>query len=68
VDSVSIIGRSTQGVKVMDLDGDDRLVALAKIVEKDEDDSQPDDEEPIGGPLEDEQLEEDGPGVEEPVN
>jgi DNA gyrase subunit A len=36
VADVSLIGRSTQGVKVMDLDDDDRLVALAKIVEKDE--------------------------------
>ncbi|MEE2778528.1 MAG: DNA gyrase subunit A [Acidobacteriota bacterium] len=36
VASVSVIGRSTQGVKVMDLDGDDTLVATAKIIERDE--------------------------------
>ncbi|MCH9650861.1 MAG: DNA gyrase subunit A [Deltaproteobacteria bacterium] len=36
VDGVSVIGRSTQGVKLMDLDAKDRLVALAKIVERDD--------------------------------
>ncbi len=35
--SVSRIGRSTQGVKIMDLDGDDRIVAAARIPERDED-------------------------------
>ena len=35
---VSQIGRSTQGVKVMDLDDSDSLVALAKIVESDAED------------------------------
>ena len=35
---VSQIGRATQGVRVMDLDEDDRLVAIAKIVESDEED------------------------------
>ena len=49
--SVSIIGRSTQGVKVMDLESNDRLVALAKIVEREEeDDLDPDEaeaEEPV---------------------
>ncbi|MEM9558277.1 MAG: DNA gyrase subunit A [Acidobacteriota bacterium] len=38
VDGVRIVGRSTQGVKVMDLDDDDRLVALAKIVEREDED------------------------------
>ncbi len=28
------IGRSTQGVKVMDLEGEDTLVAMAKVVER----------------------------------
>ncbi|MEM6701402.1 MAG: DNA gyrase subunit A [Acidobacteriota bacterium] len=47
--SVSRIGRSTQGVKIMDLDGDDRIVAAARIPERDEDEdedegvSEPDD-------------------------
>jgi DNA gyrase subunit A len=36
VDGVSVIGRATQGVKVMDLDGDDALVAVAKIVERED--------------------------------
>ena len=33
--SVSVIGRATQGVKVMDLEGDDILVALAEVTERD---------------------------------
>ena len=38
VDGVSRIGRATQGVKVMDLGADDRVVAVAKIVDRDDDD------------------------------
>ncbi len=38
VDGVSRIGRATQGVKVMDLGSEDRVVAVAKIVERDDDD------------------------------
>ena len=38
VDGVSRIGRSTQGVRVMNLGDDDRVVALAKVVERDDDD------------------------------
>jgi DNA gyrase subunit A len=34
VDGMRTIGRSTQGVKVMDLDGEDTLVAMAKVVER----------------------------------
>jgi DNA gyrase subunit A len=37
VDGVRVSGRSTQGVKLMDLGGEDRLVAVATIVERDED-------------------------------
>ena len=37
VDGVSIIGRATQGVKVMNLGDDDRVVAVAKVVEREED-------------------------------
>ena len=37
VDGVSTIGRATQGVKVMDLGADDRVVAVAKIVDRDDD-------------------------------
>ncbi|MCB1034926.1 MAG: DNA gyrase subunit A, partial [Acidobacteria bacterium] len=50
VDGVSIIGRSTQGVKVMDLDEGDRLVALAKIVERQEEDAPEEASEDEGGP------------------
>ncbi|MEJ2084838.1 MAG: DNA gyrase subunit A [Acidobacteriota bacterium] len=38
VDGVRVSGRSTQGVKLMNIDGDDRLVAVAKLAEQDEDD------------------------------
>jgi DNA gyrase subunit A len=36
-DGIREIGRSTQGVKLMDLEGEDRLVAVAKVVEREED-------------------------------
>jgi DNA gyrase subunit A len=36
VDAFRVIGRSTQGVKIMDLDAEDRLVAAAKLVEREE--------------------------------
>ena len=42
VDGIREIGRSTQGVKLIDLDGEDRLVALAKVVERE--DESPDDD------------------------
>jgi DNA gyrase subunit A len=35
VDGIREIGRSTQGVKLIGLDGDDRLVAVAKVAERD---------------------------------
>src|SRR4029453_4173509 len=35
VGDIRVIGRSTQGVKVMDLEGEDRLVAVAKVAERD---------------------------------
>jgi DNA gyrase subunit A len=38
VDGIREIGRSTQGVKLIDLEAGDKLVALAKVVERDEDD------------------------------
>ncbi|MCP4654414.1 MAG: DNA gyrase subunit A, partial [bacterium] len=41
VDGVSRIGRSTQGVKVMDLGSDDRVVAVAKIVEREDEEAEP---------------------------
>jgi DNA gyrase subunit A len=36
VDAFRVIGRSTQGVTIMDLGPEDRLVAAAKLVERDE--------------------------------
>jgi DNA gyrase subunit A len=33
---VRAIGRATQGVKLIDIEGDDKLVSIAKLVEKDE--------------------------------
>jgi DNA gyrase subunit A len=41
VDAFRLIGRSTQGVKIMDLDAEDRLVAAAKLVERDEEEGGP---------------------------
>jgi len=37
VDGIREIGRSTQGVRLINLDGDDRLVAIAKVLERDDD-------------------------------
>jgi DNA gyrase subunit A len=33
---VRAIGRATQGVKLIDIEGDDRVVSIAKLVEKEE--------------------------------
>ncbi|MDH3743893.1 MAG: DNA gyrase subunit A, partial [Acidobacteriota bacterium] len=40
VAGVRVSGRSTQGVKLMNLDGGDRLVAVAKLAERDETDGE----------------------------
>ena len=37
VDGIREIGRSTQGVRLINLEGDDRLVAIAKVLERDDD-------------------------------
>jgi len=65
-DGVSIIGRATQGVRVMDLDEGDILVAIAKIRE----DQQGDDEDPDGTELDESgEAEADGDAdAGEPVN
>ena len=39
IDTIREIGRSTQGVKLMNLEGEDRIVAIAKVVERDEDEA-----------------------------
>jgi DNA gyrase subunit A len=66
VDGVSLIGRSTQGVRVMNLGADDRLVAVAKIVERDdESEDQADDEAAPAAPSD---APPDAPPAEEPIN
>jgi DNA gyrase subunit A len=35
---VRAIGRATQGVRLIDIEGDDRVVSIAKLVERDEED------------------------------
>ena len=69
-DGVSRIGRATQGVKVMDLGRKDRLVALAKVVEREEDDDELDpdaahDQDEVGT---DDTTDTDGSSHDEPVN
>jgi DNA gyrase subunit A len=34
---IRTIGRSTQGVRLIDIEGDDRTVSIARLAEKDED-------------------------------
>jgi DNA gyrase subunit A len=51
VGGVRTIGRATQGVKLMDIEGEDRIVALAKVVEDEDDDGEGDDG---GEPLDEE--------------
>ena len=36
IDGIRVIGRSTQGVKLMDLDGKDILVAMAKVADRED--------------------------------
>jgi len=36
VDAIREIGRSTQGVRLINLEGEDRLVAIAKVLERDD--------------------------------
>jgi len=45
VGSLSIIGRNTQGVRLMVLEPDERIVAVAKLAEKDEEDGDKETEE-----------------------
>ncbi len=48
IDGIRVSGRSTQGVKLMDLGEEDRLVAVAKIAERDADDADGGDDENAG--------------------
>jgi DNA gyrase subunit A len=77
VDGVRVSGRSTQGVKLMDLDGEDRLVSVARLADRaDEEDLEGAEEiaEPEGSLLQAELTgdeDEDGEGggeSEEPIN
>jgi DNA gyrase subunit A len=34
-DNISLLGRNTQGVRLMDVNGEDRVVSIGKVVEKD---------------------------------
>jgi DNA gyrase subunit A len=38
-DDVRAIGRATQGVKLIDIEGDDKVVGIAKLLEKEEEDT-----------------------------
>jgi DNA gyrase subunit A len=49
VDGIRTIGRSTQGVKVMDLEGEDTLVAMAKVLERESDAEEVGGAEPAAG-------------------
>jgi DNA gyrase subunit A len=37
---IRTIGRATQGVRLIDIEGSDRVVSIARLVEKDEDDKE----------------------------
>jgi DNA gyrase subunit A len=39
--SIRTIGRSTQGVRLIDIEGDDRAVSIARLAEKDEEEAAP---------------------------
>ncbi len=70
VDGVRRIGRSTQGVKVMNLRKNDRLVAFAKVVERDDEAEQVEEAESAGeesSPSDGDEPGEKDPGG-EPVN
>ena len=63
VDGVSRIGRSTQGVRLMHLGGDqDRVVAVAKIVESDDEELEAVDEPPVSATSDDNAVAEDAMG------
>ena len=47
VAGVRVIGRSTQGVKLMDLDGEDQLVAVAAIADREDEAEEPAPDEPV---------------------
>jgi DNA gyrase subunit A len=52
VDNIREIGRSTQGVKLMNLEGEDRIVAAAKVAERDAPGPEGEGEEALAGAVE----------------
>jgi DNA gyrase subunit A len=44
---IRTIGRATQGVRLIDIEGDDRAVSIARLAEQDVDGEQPDSEQPV---------------------
>jgi DNA gyrase subunit A len=65
---IRTIGRSTQGVRLIDIEGDDRAVSIARLAEREVDElkaegeDKPGDDTPEGEKLEGEKLEGDKPG------
>jgi DNA gyrase subunit A len=49
---IRTIGRATQGVRLIDIEGDDRAVSIARLVEKDDDEIVPPADVPEGPPSE----------------
>ena len=47
---VRSIGRATQGVRLIDVEGEDQVVSIARLVEKEEDDKNGESEPPAGEP------------------
>jgi len=43
IDEVSVIGRNTQGVRLINVSGDERLISVEKVVESDDEESDDDD-------------------------
>jgi DNA gyrase subunit A len=44
---IRTIGRATQGVRLIDIEGDDRAVSIARLAEQEVDGEQPDSEQPV---------------------
>jgi DNA gyrase subunit A len=47
---VRSIGRATQGVRLIDVEGEDKVVSIARLVEKEEDDKNGESEPPPSEP------------------
>ena len=47
---VRAIGRATQGVRLIDVEGDDKVVSIARLVEKEEDDKNGESGPPVDEP------------------